>query len=180
MRKKTRTYSYDKVRVARWLSRDPIGERGGLNLYAYCMDDPTDGADSSGLKWDSQKCASVARTIENIKKEIQKRTGEMNEDPQTLPWSVPGDDVNPSLSKGGHLRLINEFKRDLAMWQGLYDANCKDDEPPTPPQFCPLKLPYVSPETKKNIVKGTAIGLGTGAAAGAAWYWWLAPLLVAP
>ena len=32
----------------RWLSRDPIGERGGINLYAYCFNDPVDFWDPSG------------------------------------------------------------------------------------------------------------------------------------
>lgn len=33
----------------RWLNRDPIGEAGGLNLYAYVGDDPTSSYDPSGL-----------------------------------------------------------------------------------------------------------------------------------
>ena len=37
--------------IARWLSRDPIGEDGGINLYGYVLNDPTDLWDSSGLAW---------------------------------------------------------------------------------------------------------------------------------
>jgi RHS repeat-associated protein len=33
----------------RWLSRDPIGESGGLNLYDYVLNDPIDGFDPEGL-----------------------------------------------------------------------------------------------------------------------------------
>ena len=33
----------------RWLSRDPIKERGGVNLYDYCRDDPTNVYDPLGL-----------------------------------------------------------------------------------------------------------------------------------
>lgn len=35
----TRYRAYD-VNTGRWLSRDPIGMRGGINLYGYCLDNP--------------------------------------------------------------------------------------------------------------------------------------------
>jgi RHS repeat-associated protein len=35
--------------IGRWLSRDPIGERGGLNLYEYVSNDPTVDFDPLGL-----------------------------------------------------------------------------------------------------------------------------------
>jgi hypothetical protein len=34
---------------ALWLSKDPIGEKGGMNLYGYCEDDPINASDSTGL-----------------------------------------------------------------------------------------------------------------------------------
>jgi RHS repeat-associated protein len=34
---------------AEWLSRDPIAERGGINLYDYVGNDPIDGTDPFGL-----------------------------------------------------------------------------------------------------------------------------------
>ena len=42
---------YDPA-TGRWLTRDPIGYAGGLNLYAYCGNAPVGGVDASGLKWD--------------------------------------------------------------------------------------------------------------------------------
>jgi len=33
----------------RWISRDPIAERGGLNLYGYVHDDPIDAYDPDGM-----------------------------------------------------------------------------------------------------------------------------------
>jgi RHS repeat-associated protein len=35
--------------VGRWISRDPLGEAVGLNLYAYCGDNPVCHTDPSGL-----------------------------------------------------------------------------------------------------------------------------------
>lgn len=39
---------YDS-RMGRWLSRDPLGEEGGFNLYAYCGNDPVNRHDPLGL-----------------------------------------------------------------------------------------------------------------------------------
>jgi RHS repeat-associated protein len=47
-------YRVYEPRTGRWLSRDPIGEKGGLNLYAYVGGDPLSFSDSTGLseEWD--------------------------------------------------------------------------------------------------------------------------------
>jgi hypothetical protein len=39
--------------TGRWLSRDPISEKGGLNVYGYVMNQPTDAVDTLGLDWRS-------------------------------------------------------------------------------------------------------------------------------
>src|SRR5690606_36002311 len=36
-------------RTGRWLSRDPIGERGGINLYRYVGNKPISSRDGLGL-----------------------------------------------------------------------------------------------------------------------------------
>lgn len=36
--------------VGRWISRDPISERAGVNLYAYVLNDPVDFKDAYGLR----------------------------------------------------------------------------------------------------------------------------------
>jgi len=41
---------YDPV-AGRWLTRDPIGYRGGLNLYGYCNNDPVNAVDPEGHFW---------------------------------------------------------------------------------------------------------------------------------
>ncbi len=42
-------YRYYSPRLGRWLSRDPLGEAGGINLYAYCGNDPVNRHDPLGL-----------------------------------------------------------------------------------------------------------------------------------
>ena len=42
---------YD-TETGRWLSNDPIGISGGLNLYAFCANNPVCFVDPMGLSWD--------------------------------------------------------------------------------------------------------------------------------
>ena len=46
----TRNRAYDPVH-ARWINRDPIGEAGGINLYAYVGGNPLTYRDPSGEFW---------------------------------------------------------------------------------------------------------------------------------
>lgn len=68
-------------------------------------------------------CPAVKRKIDNIKKEIAKRIGELHEDPQDLPWDLPGPS-KPRETIKGHIRILNEHKANLAKQKGLYVACC--------------------------------------------------------
>jgi len=61
-------YRYYNPAQGRWLSRDPSGESGGINLYAFCQNDPINNIDVLGL---SCECAKSIK-IQNVKK-INKR-----------------------------------------------------------------------------------------------------------
>ena len=45
-------YRYLSPKQGRWLNRDPIGFRGGLNIYAYCDNSPINYVDPFGLQAD--------------------------------------------------------------------------------------------------------------------------------
>ena len=51
-------YRWYTPRDARWLNRDPIGERGGMNLYGFCYNDGVDKWDLLGLQLPSGGPAS--------------------------------------------------------------------------------------------------------------------------
>jgi len=42
-------YRYYDPLTTKWLTRDPLGERGGVNLTAFCEGDPVNGVDPLGL-----------------------------------------------------------------------------------------------------------------------------------
>src|SRR3989304_6465427 len=44
-------HRYYQTRTGRYLTPDPIGQAGGLNLYGYAFDDPVNKMDPSGEGW---------------------------------------------------------------------------------------------------------------------------------
>jgi RHS repeat-associated protein len=59
-------YRYLHPKLGRWVSRDPIGELGGVSLYAYVINSPIRSTDTFGLfkacvDWDARdKCVAEA------------------------------------------------------------------------------------------------------------------------
>ncbi len=53
------TYRAYSAEVGRWINRDPIGERGGMNLYGYVLESPVMNVDPSGLE--VKVCRRVTR-----------------------------------------------------------------------------------------------------------------------
>jgi len=43
------THRYYDPTLGRWVTRDPIGSNGGLNIYGYCKEDPVGNVDQSGF-----------------------------------------------------------------------------------------------------------------------------------
>jgi RHS repeat-associated protein len=149
---------YDST-TGRFLNEDPTSFQGGINFYPYVANDPVDRTDPTGFDSDSQFCRRLQEKIDNVKQNIQRRLGQLDENPDNLPETCPGDKAKPSLSRSGHRMLINMDKALLAALEATYAARCKDGPPPPP-----IPIPVQTPEQQQRTVK--ALSWGTAAAGG--------------
>ncbi len=65
-------YRYYSAKLGRWISRDPLGEDGGFNLYGYCGNDPVNYFDPLGLATEEQRHADAV-VASALRKVFQKR-----------------------------------------------------------------------------------------------------------
>jgi RHS repeat-associated protein len=56
-------YRHYSPELGRWLSRDPIGEEGGVNLYGMVGNDAVNSWDVLGLEWTKINCSGVSEAV---------------------------------------------------------------------------------------------------------------------
>jgi hypothetical protein len=122
--------------------------------------------DSTGCDIDSEFCRRLREKIDNVNKRIQRRIGQLDENPRGLPEACPGDKKNPSLSREGHRKLINEDKALMALLEATYAWRCKDKMPPPLPLGDKLKdlgrrtADWADKHKTELIIGGAAVGVG--------------------
>ena len=52
-------YRFYSASIGRWINRDPIGEMGGINLYAFVQNNPVNSVDLYGLMSCAAKCTAL-------------------------------------------------------------------------------------------------------------------------
>jgi RHS repeat-associated protein len=112
--------------LGRWLNRDPIGELGGPNLYAYVGNDPVDRFDALGQMW------ALCPNYPNCPGQDKPCPGKPTTQPK--PPVVPPDPNDPEL------QICQERCEGAADYAGCMDQclrgpfiGPKEPEPPPPP-----------------------------------------------
>ena len=156
-------YNFRKYQpgVGRWLNRDPIGVRGGANMYGFLANAPTYDVDILGLAGGAthgirkclpgDDCATLTKKMEALVRSIAERRGEM------LPFSTVGQSY---ANWQGHIIQINQQYAMLMNCQAYYGEH----SPPCcggAPDINPYPLPHWKPEQRKEQIKRIGIGLGT-------------------
>jgi len=127
--------------IHRWLSRDPIGERGGLDLYGYVGNDPINWYDSRGLT-----PAAAAAVLAG--------GGTALEGEEAGGWIVGGN-FNPAVdigigatALGTGIWAIWEYFKPAVPMPPVVHAQAK-------PKDCPPgTVPIDTPEGRKRLPKG--------------------------
>src|SRR5690606_18771293 len=103
--------------LGRWLSEDPIFEAGGLNLYGYVGNAPTDAWDTLGLDPTVVTDAEVAKLKEKFGPEYNAELGKLNkcETGRNILKFLARDDVKinhmisgRSSATGGTINLVRQ------------------------------------------------------------------------
>jgi RHS repeat-associated protein len=101
--------------IARWLSRDPIGENGGLNLYGYVFNAPMQLNDPLGL--------SVWDTLENIADTITGGIAGMGQLAGQLLYLIPCLNARADLAECATIRASDPC-HDCSKEQAAVDKFC--------------------------------------------------------
>ncbi|MDI1248810.1 MAG: type IV secretion protein Rhs [Lacunisphaera sp.] len=132
-------HRYYSPSTGRWLSRDPIEEQGGANLYGFVQNDALNSVDLFGLAsrglppgWESLLCCDLIKVIKEWTGIVKQRYNEMLLDrlglynnPNALPVSKNGDGT-----WDGHIQQYQNTQRQLSKPVQKYKRDgCDDDDP---------------------------------------------------
>jgi len=107
-------FRYYNPSTGMWLSRDPIEEKGGLNLYAFVKNVPTSGIDRLGLAFYLENPANIAPPCKYCK---------VTKGPDYSPNGTINATANPDGTKSASFILSAEFKNSIG-WIKSASASC--------------------------------------------------------
>jgi RHS repeat-associated protein len=116
-----------------YLNQDPIGLSGGRNFYEYPIN-PINHIDPLGLKKFASNhphCQGIRDKIAGLRKELDKRWGDIKANPQNMPIRrFPLDPQKGPLEQDvrGHMVIINDRDTKLRQWEKQYDKDCESDD----------------------------------------------------
>ncbi len=121
---------YDAV-TGRWLSKDPIGLSGGLNLYAFCGDDPVNSLDPFGHNPDGKKCEKNNSTVVSV---LTRRHAPSGNDYEGDPF---GHNVKPGTNSANDPHF-HQYPRHGPQRIFNLDGTPRDNGPPIPKRDLPV------------------------------------------
>jgi RHS repeat-associated protein len=127
--------------IGRFVSQDPAGLAGGINLYAFAGDTPVNVTDRLGLEpdCDHRPCNEQLKDILNVAAEISRRYQEY----ASPKWLLPLAGRN---SRSGHIDQIDQKQRNLRKRIDNYNrSNCPEPIPIAVQDLATRPLPQLSP-----------------------------------
>jgi len=113
------TLRYYDPEAGRWLNQDPIGYAGGLNVYAYCNNDPIDKIDPLGLSpyWDSSPSKYLSGFPQWYHNHIGKSWHNFFTIKHKPAWEEEYEANRASIERGiGSCEFRSNIAQDRAMW----------------------------------------------------------------
>ena len=116
--------------VGRWMSRDPIEEAGGLNLYSYVRNAPVSYSDPTGLATEAE-CQNIANKILRQLSYVNYYSDKLTTHAQIVEdWAGlyqlrinPG--TNRNYQAGGHTKNLDEGTAGLVKSYNNYKRQCQ-------------------------------------------------------
>jgi hypothetical protein len=137
---------------------DPISyQAGDMNLYRALGNEPLGWTDPSGemkkypVSANDPECRRLQKRIENLMRDIVKRTNELKADKLGLPWSFPG--AKAFECKSGHYDLILQDVEFLIIRIEQYISKCIGGDPLSlPPISVPGPVPVGVPGDSPPVI----------------------------
>jgi len=133
-----------------WLSRDSIGEKGGLNLYGYAGNDPINFNDPEGLAATAaancpDPCKDLAQKIKEVRDELAKRANDLRTNPLNLPATGP-------MSVAGHQQQFGNKQTQLRDLLNQFGSNkCGDPIPSDAWSYATMPTPAPAPKPAPRV-----------------------------